>query len=241
MSEKVRRATYGEAIGILVFDTDFPRIPGDIGNATTYSFPVKFKVVKGVFLSEIVKQNPDYSVCQRFIEAAKELESEGVKAITTSCGYFVYFQDELANAINVPFFSSSLIQVPLVSKMIGKNKRVGIICANSKALSKIHLTKAGINEEIPVAVRGLDDYWKDFNGKEDPYERLQGFENGLVAVAKKLVSDYPDIGAIVFECTNFPPGAEAVQKATGLPVYDIISLINMMHNVVVRKRYVGHM
>jgi Asp/Glu/hydantoin racemase len=241
MTEKHRRATYGEAIGVLVFDTDFPRIPGDIGNATTYPFPVKFKVVKGVFLDEIVKRNPDFSVCQRFIEAAKELEDEGVRAITTSCGYFIYFQDELANALDVPVFASSLIQVPLVSKMIGKSKRVGIICAYSEALSKIHLEKAGIDDSIPVAVEGFDEYWKELEDKTDPLERLESFEKGLVSVAKNLVSTHPDVAAIVLECTNLPPGAAAVQKATGLPVFDIVTLLNMIHSVVVRKKFFGYM
>ena len=241
MTETIRRATYGEAIGVLVFDTDFPRIPGDIGNATTFPFPVKYKVVKGVFLSEIVKEKPDISVCERFIEAARELESQGVRAITTSCGYFVYFQDELSKALKVPTFASSLIQVPIVAKMIGKNKRVGIICANSKALTKTHLEKAGIDDSILVAVKGLDEYWKPLENKKDPQERLELFEKGLVAVAKDLVNSHPDIAAIVFECTNLPPGAEAVQKATGLPVFDIVTLINMMQDVVVRKRYYGYM
>jgi len=235
------RATYGETIGILVLDTEFPRIPGDIGNATTYKFPVKFKVVKGVYVKDIVSKTPNISVCQRFIEAAKELEEEGVKAITTSCGYFVYFQDEIADELNIPVFASSLIQVPLVSKMLGKKKRVGIICANSDALTQTHLKKAGIDESTLVAVTGVDEHWQEVHNKIDPKERLEGLEKALVAVATKLVSKYPDIGAIVFECTNLPPGAAAVQKNIGLPVFDIITLINMIHNTVTRKRYEGYM
>ncbi len=231
---------YGQAIGILLLDIHMPRIPGDIGNATTFPFPVRFRVVKGVDSKDIVCAKPDVSACQRFIEEAKVLEEEGVRAITTSCGYFSYFQDEITNAVHVPVFASSLIQVPLVSKMLGKNKRVGIICASSSSLTTTHLRKAGIDESIPVAVAGLDKYWSMVRG-QDPQKRLSGFEKGLSIVAKQLVSDNPDIGAFVFECTNLPPAAAAVQKATGLPVFDIVTLIYMVHDVVVRKRYTGHM
>lgn len=238
--QKATRRVYGQAIGILLLDTPSPRIPGDIGNATTYPFPVRFKVVAGVGLKDILREKPDISVCRRFVEEAKILEGEGVKAITTSCGYFVYFQDEIANAVNIPVFTSSLIQVPFVARMLGKNKRVGIICAESKYLTKAHLTKAGIDDSIPVAVAGLDRNWSMVRG-QDPKKRLRGFERALPKVAKELVLRNPDIGALVLECTNFAPGAAAVQEATGLPVFDIVTLIYMIHDVVVRKRYSGYM
>lgn len=234
------KRTFGQAIGILLLDTEYPRIPGDIGNATTYPFPVMFRVVKGVVTEDILCEKPDESVCQRFIEEAKELEAEGVKAITTSCGYFVYFQEEIADAVNIPVVTSSLIQVPFVAKMFGKNKRIGIICGNSKYLTETHLKKAGIDGSINIAVAGLDKHWSSVNGP-DPKSRLEGLEKTLPKVAKELISKHPDIAALVFECTNFPPGAAAVQEATGLPVFDIVTLIYMLHDSVVRKRYSGHM
>jgi Asp/Glu/hydantoin racemase len=50
-----------------------------------------------------------------------------------------------------------------------------------------------------------------------------------VRVARRLVGDHPDIGAIVLECTNMPPYAADVQRATGLPVFDIVSLVTLVH------------
>ncbi|MEO6749516.1 MAG: aspartate/glutamate racemase family protein, partial [Casimicrobiaceae bacterium] len=50
-----------------------------------------------------------------------------------------------------------------------------------------------------------------------------------VQAARDLVAENPDVGAIVLECTNMPPYAAAVQRATGLPVYDIYSMINWFH------------
>jgi len=236
----VLRRVYGQAIGVLVVDNPFPRIPGDIGNATTYPFPVMFKIVEGSYVKDIVCEKPDISVCNRYIEEAKKLEAEGVRAITTSCGYLSYFQDEIAEAVNVPVFTSSLIQVPMVAKMLGKKKRIGIICANGLVLTKTHLKKSGIDDSTLVAVAGLDKYWSMVRG-QDPEKRLDGWERALSTVGTQLVSQNPDIGAFVLECTNFPPGSAALQEATGLPVFDIVTLIYMIHDVVVRKRYTGHM
>jgi hypothetical protein len=233
------KRSFGQAIGILLLDTEYPRIPGDVGNATTYPFPVMLRVVEGVGSEDILCEKPDISVCERFIKEAKALEADGVKAITTSCGYLAFFQEEIANAVNVPVFTSSLIQVPLVSKMLGKKKRIGIICGNSKYLTETHLKKAGIDNSIPFVISGFDKNWSFVNGP-DAAKRLLELERRLPKVAKDLVSKYPDIGALVFECTNFPPASAAVQEATGLPVFDIVTLIYMVHDVVVRKLYFGN-
>jgi Asp/Glu/hydantoin racemase len=66
-------------------------------------------------------------------------------------------------------------------------------------------------------------------------------EDEVVRVAQKLVSDHPEVGAIVLECTNMPPYAAAVQKATGLPVFDIFTLVTWVYHGVVRKGFSGYM
>jgi Asp/Glu/hydantoin racemase len=43
------------------------------------------------------------------------------------------------------------------------------------------------------------------------------------------VAEHPDVGAIVLECTNMPPYTADIQRETGLPVFDIVSLVNMVH------------
>ena len=41
---------YGEAIGIALFDgRRYPILPGDVANACTYDYPVRLKVIEGLF------------------------------------------------------------------------------------------------------------------------------------------------------------------------------------------------
>src|SRR5213079_1132189 len=94
---------YGFTVGILMLDTRFPRIPGDMGNATTFPFPVRYHRVRGA-----------KGLLPAFVDGARQLEREGVGAVTTNCGFLVKFQRELAAAVTVPVFTSSLLLVPLV-------------------------------------------------------------------------------------------------------------------------------
>ena len=47
MMEHGGKTVFGASIGILMLETRFPRIPGDMGNAATWPFPVQYRVVKG--------------------------------------------------------------------------------------------------------------------------------------------------------------------------------------------------
>src|SRR5476649_2730781 len=50
------KAIYGAKLGILMLEARFPRIPGDMGNAATWPFPVLYHVVKGASPKRVVEQ-----------------------------------------------------------------------------------------------------------------------------------------------------------------------------------------
>ena len=239
------RAFYGKAIGMLMLDTTYPLIPGNVGNATSYDFPVRFKVLEGIpsdwWCDE---EGPSLKRQEKFIEFAKQLEEEGVRGITTGCGFFAIYQKAASEALTVPLFNSPLLLVPMVSRMIGKNKRVGIITAGANFLKSSFLENAGIDESIPIAIDGMDDK-EEFNDsivfERKPTMDVKKVESEVVDVAQRLVNQHPDIGAIVFECSDLPPFAAAVQEAVNLPIFDFITLINMVYMAVVKKRYEGFM
>lgn len=223
------RTHYGEAIGILTLDTLFPRIVGDVGNAKTYNFPVKFKTVRRATVSRVLKR--EKALLKPFVEAAKELEKDGINAITTSCGFLSPFQDALAKEIRVPVFTSTLMLLPLVHRMLGRGQKVGIITADSSSLTPRHFEGVGA-ADVPIAIEGLQNTTAFANCflKNGTSFDPEAVEKEVVDAAKRLSKTNKDIGAIVFECANLAPYSESVHREVGLPVFDIVTFINMIHD-----------
>jgi len=223
---------YGQPIGIIQLDTRSPKIPGDVSNAFTFDFPVRYKVVKGINTKRII-QHPDSSVVKNFIEAAQELEAEGVRAITTSCGYLIWFQKEIANSVNVPVFTSSLIQVPMVARMIRTDQKIGILVADSRTINKNHLKAANI-ENIPIVIKGSEDTPAFYNTYPVGGETLNysACREGVINMVRNMLKEHPEIGAIVCEGTNYSPFRSDVIAATGIPFFDIVTLTRMVYQCI---------
>ncbi|MCC7367268.1 MAG: aspartate/glutamate racemase family protein [Chloroflexi bacterium] len=234
------RPFYGESIGILMLDSRFPRIPGDVGNATTFSFPVRYQVVHGASPSRVVLER-DPSLLTPFVEAAQQLAGEGVRAITTSCGFLALYQREMAGAVDIPVFTSSLLQAPLVSRMLRPDQCIGILTAHGETLEPRYLRAVGIDESVPVVVQGSQDtpaFYETFV-KNGLTLDIEAAEAGVVKMATDLLARHPNVGAFVCEGTNFSSFGPAVQEATGLPFFDIVTLTRWVHEAVVRRRVPG--
>jgi len=223
-------------LGVLLLDTAFPRIPGDVGNEGSYPFPVRLKTVHGATVQRVVYE-ADPSIRDLFIDAACELEDEGVVAVTSSCGFLSLLQIDVARAVKIPVFLSSLMQVPIAHAMT--QRRVGIVTANSKSLTKLVLESAGVTADIPTAIIGLEDVpaFSDPILKDGASIDLKQIENEIVLRAMQLMQTYPELGAFVFECHNLAPYALAVQEATGKSIFDIIDFANWVYNTVIKNSY----
>jgi hypothetical protein len=190
------RNLYGLTVGMLMTESHFPRIPGDNGNAATWPFPVAFRVVQGASPGRVVRSLDDGSLLEPFVDAAQGLERAGVELITTSCGFLVLFQRQMQSRIQVPFLSSSLLQVPWVAAILPAGRRV-------EAGGYFVDTILGDRAELDV-------------------DRARAEH---IAAAQALLERAPEVGAIVLECTNMPPYRDAVRRATGLPVFDLTTLV----------------
>ena len=143
------KTVYGASVGILMLETQFPRIPGDMGNALSWPFPVHYRVVRGATPNRVVLQDAR-ELTSEFIDAARELVAMGADGITTNCGFLALVQNELAAATGVPVASSSLMQVPFVQSILPPGKRVGILTISKSSLSEAHLTSSGVPLDTPI-------------------------------------------------------------------------------------------
>lgn len=229
MEAKGGRTLFGHAIGFIMLDTRFARIPGDVGNATTWSFPVLYRTVRGATSQRVVRERAE-GLLEPFVEAAHELARDGVRAISTSCGFLAVYQKQIAAEIPVPVFTSSLMQIPLVYRMLRPEQKVGVIAVDSRYLSEDILREVGA-DGVPIAKAGTEAEEELtrmlIDGKEDL--DVTRAEADRVRVSKRLVEENPDVGAIVLECTNMPPYARSVSRATSLPVFDIVNLTNYVY------------
>ena len=236
MKVKGGKAVYGAAVGILMLEARFPRIPGDMGNATTWPFPVLYKVVRDASPDRVVRRRAE-GLLDAFIAAARELIGDGADGFSTNCGFLALFQREIADAVGVPVATSSLMQVPLVDRMLPKGKRAGVLTISASTLTPEHLAGAGCPPDVPVGgTEGGREFTRVILGNE-PELDVEAARRDNVEAALALVDRHPELGAIVLECTNMVPYAADISAATGLPVYSIESFVTWFHAGLVPRRF----
>jgi hypothetical protein len=218
------KTVYGAAVGILMLETRFPRVPGDIGNAGTWPFPVLYRVVRGASPDRVVRRRAE-GLLDDFIAAGRELVAQGADGLTTNCGFLSLFQAELAAAVQVPVATSSLMQAPLIQRLLPPDRRVGILTISAESLDPDHLAAAGVDLQTPVVgtesgrefTRAILD---DEASLDVDLARIDHLDAG-----RRLVADHPDVGAILLECTNMVPYAPMLRQELGLPIYSIYSFV----------------
>ena len=228
----------GISIGVLSLESYFHKPPGHIKNPSALPFTTAYEILHGITVPELLN-NPTPDMLVPILSAARRLEDQGVRAITGSCGFLALFQKEIAQAVSVPVFVSSLLQVPLAFQMT--QAPVGILTASAPALTDKHIAGAGAYG-VPIAIQGLEDT-EEFATVIIRNERtemdLSKIEEEILEAGRKLVNRAPKIKSIVLECTDLPPFGKRLQQEFGLPVFDLTTLATMMHDVVLRQSYTG--
>ena len=232
------RSWDGVPIGILILDAAYPCIPGNVGNATTYDFPVRYKEVKGSSIDRLLNER-DPALLEPFIQGARELEAEGVGAVTGACGFMALFQPQVAAAVDVPVFLSSLLQVPFIRQTLKPGQKIGVVSANASALTDEHFKNVGITPDTPLAVYGMENQYEFRTSVLEEKGTLDSakVEEEILSVTGRMIRENPEVAAIVLECSDLPPYAHAVHMATGLPVFDFTTMIRHVKNALVPVRY----
>ncbi|GAB3123904.1 aspartate/glutamate racemase family protein [Novispirillum itersonii subsp. nipponicum] len=214
-------------LGIIMLDTAFPRPPGDVGNAASWPFPVLYRTVSGA-TARMVVNGQDGPLLEAFVAAGEDLRRAGACALTTSCGFLVLRQPVLAARLALPVATSSLLQVPWVAATLPPGRRVGVITYDAGSLGDAHFAAAGVAVRPPVTGLSRGGAFHGMIEGGQPYDRA-ALAAELLAAAQGLIRSAPDIGALVLECTNLPPFSALLTAATGLPVYDILTLGRWLH------------
>jgi Asp/Glu/hydantoin racemase len=230
------KSVYGAAVGILMLEARFPRIPGDVGNATTWPFPVLYKVVRGASPERVVRHRAE-GLLDAFVEGGRELVAHGADGIVTNCGFLSLFQEDLAAACGVPVATSALMQAPVMERLLPPGRRVGILTVSAGSLTPEHLAAAGVALDTPVVgTEGGREFTRVLLGNQLQLDLAQA-EADILAAGDALISRHPEFGAVLLECTNMCPYARALRERLGVPVFDMVSFITWFHGGLVPRRW----
>lgn len=230
------RYTAGFPIGIIAIDLVYPKLPGNVVNASTFAFPVFYKKVR-FEIEELFRG--DEKIIAQVVAAAKELEAEGARAIVGACGFFAHFQKQVKEAVRVPVFLSSLCQLPMIRAGLPDDRKIAVVAASGDSVNESLLANVGGRMEdcIVFDVGSWESFAPIRWGKTV-------LDNGaltkdMMGLGSRIRTEFPEVGAILLECSDLPPYAWAVQRASGLPVYDFITLINWAAQGVSQQMYTG--
>ena len=243
------RCCYGMGLGIIILEDVYPGFPGDVRNASAYPFPIQFEIAEGVDIQMLVVDEDKTPCLEPVLKAARKLEKLGCRAIAGECGYFAYFQREVAASVKVPVFMSSLLQIPLAQQIIHPDQVVGILMADTRYLTERHLEAVGVQPGTNYVIGGamdnfecheFDNLWTRELRPELPAADYAKAEAEFLMVARRFFDQYPNMGAMVLECTDFPPFARALQREIDIPIFSWGTLLDYAYSVVVHRDYYGH-
>lgn len=208
-------------LGVVMLNTRFPRVRGDIGNPESFGFPVLYRRVEPATVSTVVVGEAlDPGVAEAILAAALALEAEGADLIATSCGFLGGLQGRLQAALTVPVIASALVLLPLLSALYGPGRPIGVLTFDARRLAPRHF---GSGRDPEVAIEGLESGGELFRVISGDLPELDPgrAEADALAAAGRLVARHPEVPAILLECTNLSPYRAAIARATGRPVHDL--------------------
>ena len=232
-----KRTYHGVSIGILMLDTRFERFNGDIGNARTWPFPVQYRIVHDATPNRVTRpEGPD--MLDAFKAAADELIAAGVDGITTTCGFLALYQRELAAHCT----RAGRDQRAAAGADGGAHPAEGKATGDPHLLGRVphHPASRGggrrSGDARPWHAPRLGVPARDPRGRHVGAVRhpaARGARGGRVASVRADAS----IGALVLECTNLAPYSRDIARLTGLPVFDMVTLVHWFHRSLSPERF----
>lgn len=218
------RTGYGCVAGVLSLHSLAPRLPGDPVNSQTFDFPVCHAVVEDVTIRDLITL--DLRNADKIVKVAKALEARGVRFIATSCGLFAPMQKIIADQLSVPFLSSALQMVAFLKGFLPSGGAVCVFTAHSALLTEAHLKESGFGLN-DVLVKGMEDYpeFARIVLKGEANIDPEKFRRDVADAAADVKKSGKRIGLAVLECPSLITFRSELQLGLGVPVFDIVNLI----------------
>jgi len=227
-----KKARFG-SLGVIRLDYNYPPAPGDIDHPASFEYDVYYRAVPGLSFEMCqnwaTQKTPE--VESKLIEAIKYLDVEkGVSGITGDCGFMMYLQDLARQHTKKPVFMSSLSQLPAVTCAYAPHELIAIFTANGETLTPMRdliRDECGVDTQnqrfIIVGCQDVPGFEAVAAGDKVDVQKVTP---GMIAKAKQVVADHPNLRGFMMECTELPPYSDALRQATGLPVWDAITSCN---------------
>lgn len=222
------KTVYGPSLGFLTLDTQFPRVPGDAGNADTWDFPVHYKVLEGLRPADVIGKTSK-KVLEQFIQGGHELIARGADGIVINAPYMSVYQKELSLALARPIASSSLLQIPSIEATLPTGKHAGVVTMLENALTPKHFSAIKVRKGVPISELGPESTFTRTVSRNQLTLDFTLAEEEMLDAARMLFAENPNLGAIVLEGSSMAPYAGAIRAELGLPIFSILSLVNWFH------------
>ncbi|MDO4581643.1 MAG: aspartate/glutamate racemase family protein [Bacillota bacterium] len=230
----------GYSVGVIyIEDVYYPFVPGNVVNAHSYDFPVRMQPVPDLDIDRLFAADP--TIADDIIALGQHMiDKEGVRALSSACGFFGNFHAQVAEALDIPVALSTIAMTSWIQTLIKPSQKIGVLTADAKSLNPGLFKSCYVEDPSRLIIKDLRHEPEfscilEYRGEFDN----AGVTSEVVGKAMELLEENADIGAILLECSDMPPYAYAVQAATQLPVFDYITMINFLHKATTQRPYCG--
>lgn len=231
MPDRPGRAAHWPLLGVLDLASDAGTTPppkGTLGHPETFSCPTLVRKVPGAWTADVLGGKPELAAA--YAATARELVAAGATAITSHCGYSIFYQQAVCDAVDVPVGLSALLLLPMMRRMLPRGRKIGLMVADSKFMTERPLALVGMaGADSAVVVQGIEGSasWKAWMSPSYETDWDQAVRD-IVSASQRLVAAHPEVSHVLLECTGFPVATEAVLNATGRPVYSWVTLCDWL-------------
>lgn len=194
-----------------------------------FTYPIIFQKAEGVTFERL--GHHDLSLGDSMLEAGRKLVEDGACALVGSCGFMGLFQQDFNREFKVPCLMSPLCQIPLAALMLSEEDKVGVLAANSHSVDKEMFRLVGIDQAIPIYVKGLQDkpHFYEVIYKLGKVVDTDVMKNEFIQCARELLTEEPAVKVIVCECTMIPVYREVLKEVVNRPIFDWELMLNYLY------------